>query len=189
MPQEPTKICFKCKQVKSTTEFYVRPKANKRGLHSWCKDCCCADTRKWSADNKEMMREYNLRRDYGITIDQYNELLAEQGGACAICLTKEHNGVGKFFHVDHCHETKVIRGLLCGRCNVMIGMAHDNADRLMAAANYLQKNYEDERDHTYRRLQTAVMKNGRDRVPVGLTHRTKFTKNYQPPLPLEDEIS
>jgi hypothetical protein len=96
-------------------------------------------SKRYQAKNKRKYKSHMLSARYGINIDQYETMLTAQNGRCAICKTKDHNGVGKYFHVDHCHKTKKIRGLLCGRCNVMIGMAQDNADRLIAAAAYLRK--------------------------------------------------
>lgn len=89
----------------------------------------------WHANNKDKQREYVLKR-YGITSDQYNEILASQCGVCAICGTDNPGGRGSF-HVDHCHDTGVIRGLLCHSCNRGIGYLKDNPTLLRAALSYL----------------------------------------------------
>lgn len=64
-------------------------------------------------------RDQMLRAKYGITNDDYLQMLAEQNGACAICRQRP-NGV-KPLHVDHCHRTGVVRGLLCHQCNWYLG--------------------------------------------------------------------
>jgi len=74
---------------------------------------------------------------YGITIEQYGEMLEAQGGVCAIC--REPCPSGKNLAVDHCHETGAVRGLLCARCNSGIGQFLDSPDRLRAAIGYLER--------------------------------------------------
>lgn len=81
-------------------------------------------------------RAFDLKRNYGLTIEQYDALLASQGGLCAICKATPGN---KRLAVDHNHETGVVRGLLCDRCNPMIGYAKESIARLEAAIAYLKK--------------------------------------------------
>lgn len=76
-------------------------------------------------------------RNYGINLETYDEMQRKQGGRCRICKTDEPSGKGRF-HVDHCHATKRIRGLLCATCNMMLGMAEDCTDRLKSAIEYLE---------------------------------------------------
>lgn len=93
--------------------------------------------------NRAAYAARNLGR-YGITTDQYDELLAAQGGGCAICGTTNPRGRGRF-HVDHDHACcpgqyscgGCVRGLLCGACNPGLGAFGDDPDRLIAAAAYL----------------------------------------------------
>lgn len=83
-------------------------------------------------------RARNIKSRYGITVEQYDAMLAEQGGRCAICGTDTPGGKGGF-HVDHCHDGTQVRGLLCHRCNVGIGLMQDDSERLIAAAAYIAK--------------------------------------------------
>lgn len=77
---------------------------------------------------------------YGMTQDQFNEMLESQGGACAICGSSEWLGTKDHVpHVDHDHVTGKVRGLLCGDCNLMLGKAKDDPARLRAAADYLER--------------------------------------------------
>jgi hypothetical protein len=79
----------------------------------------------------------NLKRRYGITLEQYEAMLAAQGGTCALCPTPTPGGKGRF-HVDHCHDTGKVRGLLCMRCNTGIGCLNHNTDTLLKAVAYLK---------------------------------------------------
>lgn len=81
-------------------------------------------------------RERNLAKKYGITIEKYHEMLNSQGGVCKICGKPEERFQGSLA-VDHCHSTGKIRGLLCGKCNTMLGQADDSVEILQAAIDYL----------------------------------------------------
>lgn len=89
--------------------------------------------------HKDRLRVVNLNtrlvRDYGVTLEQRDALFESQGFACAIC--KSDTSSKKGWHVDHCHKTNVVRGVLCHYCNVMLGMAKDNPSTLIKAASYL----------------------------------------------------
>ena len=83
--------------------------------------------RKHYMDNREkyltMERERSYRKLYGIGIADYDRMLSEQGGVCAICGTNEalKSNPGRYFSVDHCHKTGAVRGLLCVACNHLLG--------------------------------------------------------------------
>ena len=81
-------------------------------------------------------RKYNYKARYGITVDDYNEMYIAQDGKCAICRTDKT--IKGFFNVDHCHETKKVRGLLCMKCNTGIGYFKDNVLNLEKAIVYLK---------------------------------------------------
>lgn len=94
----------------------------------------------------QVNRKANLKAKFGITIEQYDEMLAAQDGKCAVCGTTEPGGRwGTAFMVDHDHACcpgpkscgQCIRKLLCADCNVGLGAFHDDPDRLIAAAAYL----------------------------------------------------
>lgn len=80
------------------------------------------------------MRSANLKYNFGIDLDAYNELYKKQNKVCAICKTHETKNR---LHVDHCHKTGKVRGLLCGRCNTALGSFQDNLKWLQAAIDYL----------------------------------------------------
>lgn len=97
----------------------------------------------WSEERKERERRRRygnwLLRNYGLTIEDYDALYDAQGGKCKICGTSQPRGRGGF-HVDHCHQTGIVRGLLCTTCNMMLGLAKDNKETLMKAIEYLSIN-------------------------------------------------
>lgn len=103
--------------------------------------------RKWKARqiaNPSMERERNFKRKYGITIEEYNKLLEKQNYVCEICKNKEtsvdgKNGSKRKLAVDHCHNSNKIRGLLCWRCNSMIGRLNEDVTLLKKMIVYLEK--------------------------------------------------
>jgi hypothetical protein len=102
------------------------------------KDALNAARKTYYAQNKDAFRNRRLLNLYGITLEQYNDLLAKQGGVCAIC-QGPHRGRGKFYHVDHDHKTGDVRGLLCHYCNTAIGSLKDDPALLEKAAAYLRR--------------------------------------------------
>jgi hypothetical protein len=89
---------------------------------------------------EQSYRKHHLKRNYGLTEDDYTGLLLKQDGACAICRTKKPgNKRCKYFFVDHCHDSGKVRGLLCYECNSALGFAQDSTVRLGAMIEYLHK--------------------------------------------------
>lgn len=88
-------------------------------------------------------RERALMSRYGLTMAEYDLLLESQGHVCAICRSPEsgRNKAGKVmrWHVDHCHETGLVRGLLCSKCNTGLGLFGDSPSLMMRAMTYLMK--------------------------------------------------
>jgi len=93
--------------------------------------------------NPEIYRGYGFKRYYGISTEDYQRMFLEQRGVCAICEQPETAnspwGEKKWLSVDHCHDSKAVRGLLCASCNHMLGHGRDNPDILRRAADYLEK--------------------------------------------------
>lgn len=90
-----------------------------------------------SSEYKEARRKSYLKSTYGITIEQYDKMLLNQNGACEICgIPSDPNSV---FDVGHCHQTGVVRGLLCTHCNTGLSRFKDNTNILENAITYLNK--------------------------------------------------
>jgi len=89
---------------------------------------------------KDQTRKGNLRRRFGLTPEQYADMVVAQNGRCAVCFRPETavNQYGvKALAVDHDHSTGVVRGLLCMRCNIVLGLVKDDTDILQSAIEYL----------------------------------------------------
>lgn len=104
----------------------------------------CISTYHNSRKNYDYSRNANLKHEYGITLEDYNTLHKGQDGKCAICGLAEtyfdHRwGRVVALAVDHEHRTGRVRGLLCRRCNQLLGKAEDNPEILLKAASYLQR--------------------------------------------------
>jgi Recombination endonuclease VII len=80
---------------------------------------------------------YDLKKKYNITLDDYDRILEDQSGGCKIC--GEKDGTFGRLVVDHCHDKKHVRGLLCNKCNTGIGLFKDRTDLLESAIAYLKK--------------------------------------------------
>lgn len=102
---------------------------NNRGRH-------VATVKAWKKANPVAMKKYRLAR-YGLTVEEYEALLAAQGGRCAICETDTPAKHGSWC-IDHCHGSSEVRGLLCVRCNAGLGHFDDSPAFLLAAERYIQ---------------------------------------------------
>jgi hypothetical protein len=88
--------------------------------------------------------ERTSAKRYGLTLEQLQDMKVAQKGLCAICHqpeTASRGGKTKELHIDHDHRTNKVRGLLCGKCNVVIGMMDEDPTRLRAAIDYLTKDF------------------------------------------------
>ena len=147
--------CTSCEGVYPLDEFYPNQKSL-TGRKSQCIPCYSAVGKAYreTPEAKERARrkkEARFKKDpeghreaarwaavkskYGITREDYDLLLASQGGACAIC--RDRPKANKRLYVDHDHDTGVVRGLLCHPCNTGLGMFKDDSSILVAAAGYL----------------------------------------------------
>lgn len=97
--------------------------------------------RVYRAVRQEAFQGYDLKRHYGLSKEQYEELLSTQGHCCAICGLPEGATIaGRKLRlsVDHCHDSGKVRGLLCSNCNNGLGRFKDSMGALQAAIRYLE---------------------------------------------------
>lgn len=130
-----TKTCFTCGEEKPTDDFY----ANRRN----CKACIRESQRRFRYSTPGYNHSRNLKRRYGISVDEYQTLIANQNFACPICEveipdTLEYKGRRPSV-VDHNHETGDVRGILCSKCNLVLGHARESTDILYKAIVYLSE--------------------------------------------------
>ncbi|MER6005574.1 endonuclease domain-containing protein [Nonomuraea angiospora] len=124
------KYCPRCAEIKPITDF-GKNRSEKDGLTHYCKPCHNQVMRENRIKHHGSTRNYHLKRRYGITEDDFERMLAHQGGLCAICQAVP----GTF--VDHSHLTGQVRGILCFNCNNGLGHFGDNLVLLELAALYL----------------------------------------------------
>ena len=156
------KRCTKCGLSKPPAEFYA-VKGGRDGLRGDCKAChaarakawyaknrvkAIANVKRWQQENAEHVRAYrrehnasrtreiragHLRRTFGLSLDDYDAMLAAQGGGCAIC--GEQPMAGQSLHIDHLGD--VVRGILCIRCNNALGLLKEDTELVGIARDYI----------------------------------------------------
>jgi hypothetical protein len=132
------KRCSKCKEDKDLSQF-AKYKNGKLGAHHYCKPCH-SEQRKRTYDYSKS-RNRRILHSYNINIDTIESVYISQGGCCKICNKKystfsKHGGL----YIDHCHTTGKVRGLLCAKCNGLLGSCNDNISVLQNAIEYLKLN-------------------------------------------------
>ena len=127
------KTCSKC-GVEKPLEDYSKEKRRKDGLCGTCRECKAAEHRAYRERNPDKRRDNHYRKIYGISLAEFNEMVAQQGGKCKIATCD-----GPAEHLDHNHTTGELRGILCNTCNVSLGMACDSPVKLRAQAQYLEE--------------------------------------------------
>lgn len=143
--------CPKCETIKPVEAFGAN-RANPNGLQFYCRTCAVAtvtasrhkdptshreSSKRWKQENPEQAHDMHLRRTYGVEYGTYQTKLSEQDGVCAICKTENPGGNSKNFHMDHCHDTGKVRGLLCTSCNNGIGRFRHDPELVKRAVDYL----------------------------------------------------
>ena len=156
------KQCTSCKIEKPVSDFYYR--TGTKQYHSQCKDCervlakkwyksnpqyAKEKAKKWRTENIDRVKEYriankrrsyivDIKRKYNITELEFNNMLLTQKNKCIGCGVDFEFGVQeKTPHIDHCHKTGKVRGILCRKCNSVIGFYKDNPKPLFNLSEYL----------------------------------------------------
>jgi hypothetical protein len=135
-----SKQCPKCGKTKDETQWGFRDKEHTL-FTSYCKSC--DKVRKTLSarerfKDKDKRKKENFRQKlwvYGLTQESYHDLMVKAGHSCEICNTKEN------LVIDHCHDTKKVRGILCWSCNIALGHFKDSKTNLQKAMDYLWKNH------------------------------------------------
>lgn len=146
------KRCTLCK-IEKFLEDFPKQRNQPDGHSCWCKPCHCAKSKAWRERNPEKAKETQkayqlrnprryrqdtLRKKYGMELEDYERLLSDQDGVCAICKLRAVADSNKdYLCVDHIEGTLEVRGLLCSPCNSAIGFLDHDPQRLYAAIEYL----------------------------------------------------
>ena len=145
------KRCKKCGELKSYDSFY-KSSTNKDGVENYCKECSKKrfkeyhttniDKRKeyqkeYRKNNKDKIKNTNILWRYSISSQEADEMFMQQGCKCAICSkviikTKDR-------HIDHCHSSGQVRGILCAKCNTAIGLLNEDTNIMISAISYVAK--------------------------------------------------
>jgi len=142
------KRCKRCKRKLPLDSFHVARSSNngRNYPYSYCKQCQRKNVREFFATpaGKRLIRSRNLKRDFGITVAQYDAMVEAQNGRCAICKGAEqhispYTKTVRRLSLDHNHRTGKLRGLLCSLCNRRIGLFNEDLQLLRAAISYLQQ--------------------------------------------------
>lgn len=163
------KVCSKCRLEKTVAEFHI-DRSQKDNRKSACRSCTNQVKRRWRHDNANLVRQrrreewsrnkatydkwnksdrrrqvilkHKCEKQYGITVEQFEQMLEANDGRCYICdkLPEEIPGhKHKRLGIDHDHKTGKVRGVLCTHCNAMLGSARDNIAILKRAIIYLHQ--------------------------------------------------
>lgn len=159
-----TKRCFGkngCGEMKPLSEFPVQKSGSRVGyVFPTCKTCRVLTNNRWADRNghcrdcgKEIdrrgylckactqMKGYRvkIRNNFvPMTEQHYDEMFEAQGGKCAICSSTTRDSGKRRFDIDHCHDSDVVRGLLCMQCNIGLGAFKDDPDRIDKAIAYVR---------------------------------------------------
>ena len=137
-----TRVCRKCGLDKNLlADFYMcRKDPTLASSYSYeCKECTIKRTVRYNKENFKSVRSQYLKRSYGMTFEEFDAMLSDQGNCCAICKTKQPGGRAQRFNVDHNHKTGEVRGLLCKSCNIALGEVKENIHTLQAMIEYLNE--------------------------------------------------
>jgi hypothetical protein len=107
---------------------------NKRARDRRGKAIHAADMKQWRKNNPRAAKNADLKKRFGITIDDYDKMFAAQSGVCAACHGKPGQ---RALAVDHCHEPGLVRGLLCHPCNTALGLLRECPNRMNALKDYI----------------------------------------------------
>lgn len=146
------KICPKCKRNLSFDNYNFDKKGK---INTVCKKCKNENYKKWIKENKQKVKDrkakyhiktkeyrrwYTIKLRYGLTKEEYEIILNSQNNKCAICKTEKsgHKNTDEMI-VDHCHKTKKVRGLLCNRCNTLLGNVNESVEILKETIKYIKR--------------------------------------------------
>lgn len=134
--------CNRCGVTKFMDEFHKHPTNRMKRTYT-CKQCVSADkerqrknTERETAKRKadpDKYRDKRVQKTYGVSLEFVRALFKRQGSRCPICWQVNFN-----WHIDHNHETGKVRGVLCNKCNMGIGLFDEDPERLRDAADYLE---------------------------------------------------
>jgi len=100
--------------------------------------------KRWASSNPDKIKKYRLKYYYNISETEYDSLLEKSNFACELCKSADRQ-----LHVDHCHTTGKVRGILCFTCNLALGKLGDTTESITRVLRYLEKNNEEKIEREY----------------------------------------
>ena len=143
--------CKRCFQQRASARYRADPEPMKARARRWQAanpERVAENLRRYQESGRKAAadRRSHLKRKFGLTVEQYDEMLAAQGGGCAICGRPPRDDIS--LHVDHDHDTGQVRGLVCFRCNNALGDFNESQALLVSAAEYLDRHDPESRELT-----------------------------------------
>lgn len=143
-------LCNTCGQYKRVNiENFIQRNDNKIGWRRQCRSCVSARRSVNEYTQESLIKKSNqqLKSKFGITIDDVKKMYDSQHGKCKICgkpgimhgIKKGYKDKSDTLHVDHCHATGKVRGLLCSNCNVAIGLMNESIENMLSAIDYIKE--------------------------------------------------
>lgn len=127
-------LCPMCGETEPT-KFYIHKSRGTRS-NAYCSECHKIRCRKRYHSKSMLQKRAERASLYGLSVDAYLDMHSKQDGKCAICYKPPMTQRG--LHVDHCHKTGIVRGLLCHGCNIGIGNFDHNPILMESAIKYLR---------------------------------------------------
>lgn len=153
-----SRVCCKCNLLLDAKYFRVIKRRTYYALYSYCIECTnrhhretyfkapegqLARCKAWQSRNPARIyayqRKHHLKKKYGISVEDYNRTLLQQGGGCAVCGAMATDSLGRKLSVDHNHATGKARGLLCSRCNRAVADLREDRKIAKRMVEYLTK--------------------------------------------------
>lgn len=140
------KVCTECNTKYRLTKRKENPEKDKQNQKVWVSNNRQYVNNNWKNYrllNKDKWKSVHLKRNFNMSLTEFQKILTDQNHLCAICKNPEsiidkRNNVKRSLSVDHDHNTGKIRGLLCTNCNQGIGKLKDDPNILREAANYIE---------------------------------------------------
>lgn len=125
---EGLKFCSGCFTIKNLSEFYIH-KTSLGGVRSNCIKC-----------EEGNRKKYHIAFKYNLTMMEFEKMVLDQNNKCKICNNEFTDCSKRTMHIDHCHNSEKVRGLLCSQCNTALGLFNDEVSNLENAIKYLKEN-------------------------------------------------
>lgn len=127
------KVCSGCGDSKDVSCFHTHRQTRDK-LRAKCKECTNKENKQWAEENQDKRKSSHYNRTYGLSYQEIMDMHRRVNNLCEICSDKK-----ELLHVDHSHSSGKVRGLLCMRCNLLLGKIEENSNLFPKLFDYLEK--------------------------------------------------